>query len=402
MSQVSNTPDGNTKPKTEPTAAADAASGIIHLTIPIVIPPSAITMQKGIQNNGKPSIVVQPLVVTAGIDAKFGSSSAIKAEHDDDDDDKAPGVGTTDTKTSTHPGSISISRDAIKDDTMSAIEQALNEGKDTGEIQKITKQRKHMWKSMLTRAGVNKTDFKTIWAEVKHYCQERHRENESAKYCDVGSSSACKSEDDSSSNSVEGAEVAMKSEPTEIVKVAEEECNVHMPLKKRKLPSDYVCALSVKFDEVAMSPTLIKKLNDEEISTTVKIKEEEEDGDASGTDVVGEEGERDNGSSTKNVSATYGALPSNTTSTSANRAEGPSLQDVLKALSEGDDEEGYDDMLDIDLKTEEEGVGDETAKTEEEGVGEETVPSKQEITQKRKRKPFEFGEWDSIEYFARV
>ena len=129
---------------------------------------------------------------------------------------------------------------------------------------------------------------------------------------------------------------------------------------------DYVCALSVKFDEVAMSPTLIKKLNDEEISTTVKIKEEEEE-------VVGTEGKRDNGSSM-----------------SPNRAEGPSLQDVLKALSEGDDEDGHDDMLDIDLKT------------EEEGVGEETVPSKQKITQKRKRKPFEFGEWDSIEYFARV
>ena len=39
---------------------------------------------------------------------------------------------------------------------------------------------------------------------------------------------------------------------------------------------------------------------------------------------------------------------------------------------------------------------------EQEGVGEETIPSKQETTQKRKRKPFEFGEWDSIEYFARV
>lgn len=359
MSPVSNTPDGNTKPKTEPrstAAAADAASGIIHLTIPIVIPPSAITMQKGIQNNENPSIVAQPLVVTAGIDAKIvGSPSAIKAEHNDDDDDKAPGVGTTDTKTSTHPGSsISISCDAIKDDTMSAIEQALNEGKDTGEIQKITKQRKHMWKSMLTRAGMNKAAFKTIWAEVKQYCEEKHHENERVKKCNAGSSSACKSEDDSS-NSVEGAEVAMKSEPTEIVEVAEEECNIHMPLKKRKLPSDYVCALSVKFDEVAMSPTLIKKLNDEEISTTVKIKEEEEE-------VVGTEGKRDNGSSM-----------------SPNRAEGPSLQDVLKALS-----------------------GDETAKTEEEGVGEETVPSKQKTTQKRKRKPFEFGEWDSIEYFARV
>ena len=374
MSPVSNTPDGNTKPKTEPrstAAAADAASGIIHLTIPIVIPPSAITMQKGIQNNENPSIVAQPLVVTAGVDAKIvgSSSAAIKAEHNDDDD-KAPGVGTTDTKTSTHPGtrSISISFDAIKDDTMSAIEQALNEGKDTGEIQKITKQRKHMWKSMLTRAGMNKADFKTIWAEVRQYCEEKHRENERAKKCDAGSSSACKSEDDSSSNSVEGAEVAMKSE-------AEEGCNIHMPLKKRKLPSDYVCALSVKFDEVAMSPTLIKKLNDEEISTTVKIKEEEKEEE----DGVGEEGQRDNGSSTENVSAINGALPSNTTTTSPNRAEGPSLQDVLKALS-----------------------GDETAKTEEEGVGEETVPSKQKTTQKRKRKPFEFGEWDSIEYFARV
>ena len=385
MSPVSNSPDGNTKLKIEPTAA----SGIIHLTIPIVIPPSAITMQKGIQNNGNPSIVAQPLVVTAGIGAKIGSS--IKAEHNDDvDDDKAPGVGTTDTKTPTNAGSISMSFDAIKDDTMSAIEQALNEGKDTEEIQKITKQRKHMWKSILARAGMNKS-FKTIWAEVRQYCEEKHRENERAIKCDANSFSACRSEDGSSSNSVEGAEVAMKSE-------AEEECNIHVPLKKRKLPSDYVCALSVKFDEVAMSPTLIKKLkihggsndeaaarpDDEEISTTVKIKEEE----------VGEEGQRDIGSSTENTSATNGPLPSNTTkdttSTSPNRAEGPSLQDVLKALSEGDDEDGHDDMLDIDLKT------------EEESVGEETVPSKQETTQKRKRKPFEFGEWDSIEYFARV
>ena len=387
MSPVSNSPDGNTKLKIEPTAAAAAAESgkIIHL------PPSAITMQKGIKNNGNPSIVAQPLVVTAGIGAKIGSSSAIKAEHndddDDDDDDKAPGVGTTDTKTPTNAGSISMSFDAIKDDTMSAIEQALNEGKDTEEIQKITKQRKHMWKSILARAGMNKS-FKTIWAEVRQYCEEKHRENERAKKCDVNSSSACKSEDDSSSNSVEGAEVAMKSE-------AEEECNIHVPLKKRKLPSDYVCALSVKFDEVAMSPTLIKKLkihggsndeaaarpDDEEISTTVKIKEEEVEEEV----VVGEEGKRDNGSST-----------------GPNRANGPSLQDVLKALSEDDDEEGGDDMLDIDPKTEEESVGDETAKTEEEGVGEETVPSKQETTQKRKRKPFEFGEWDSIEYFARV
>ena len=278
MSPVSNSPDGNTKLKIEPTAAAAAAESgkIIHL------PPSAITMQKGIKNNGNPSIVAQPLVVTAGIGAKIGSSSAIKAEHNDDvDDDKAPGVGTTDTKTPTNAGSISMSFDAIKDDTMYAIEQALNEGKDTEEIQKITKQRKHMWKSILARAGMNKS-FKTIWAEVRQYCEEKHRENERAKKCDVNSSSACKSEDDSSSNSVEGAEVAMKSE-------AEEECNIHVPLKKRKLPSDYVCALSVKFDEVAMSPTLIKKLkihggsndeaaarpDDEEISTTVKIKKEE-------------------------------------------------------------------------------------------------------------------------------
>ena len=332
-------------------------------------------MQKRIDNEN-PSIV----------------ASAIKAEHNDDvDDDKAPGVGTTDTKTPTNSGSISMSFDAIKDDTMFAIEQALNEGKDTEEIQKITKQRKHMWKSILARAGMNKS-FKTIWAEVRQYCEEKHRENERAKKCDVNSSSpACKSEDDSSSNSVEGAEVAMKSE-------AEEECNIHVPLKKRKLPSDYVCALSVKFDEVAMSPTLIKKLkihggsnddgndeaaarpDDEEISTTVKIKEEEEE-----EVVVGEEGKRDNGSST-----------------GPNRANGPSLQDVLKALSEDDDDEGDNGMLDIDLKTEEESVGDETAKTEEEGVGEETIPSKQETTQKRKRKPFEFGEWDSIEYFARV
>lgn len=374
MSPISNSTDGNTKLKIEPTAAAAAAASgkIIHLTIPIVIPPSAITMQKGIQNNEKPSIV----------------ASAIKAEHNDDvDDDKAPGVGTTDTKTPTNAGSISMSFDAIKDDTMFAIEQALNEGKDTEEIQKITKQRKHMWKSILARAGMNKS-FKTIWAEVRQYCEEKHRENERAKKGYVNSSSACKSEDDSSSNSVEGAEVAMKSE-------AEEECNIHVPLKKRKLPSDYVCALSVKFDEVAMSPTLIKKLkihggsnddgndeaaarpDDEEISTTVKIKEEEV--------VVGEEGKRDNGSST-----------------GPNRANGPSLQDVLKALSEDDDDEGDNGMLDIDLKTEEESVGDETAKTEEEGVGEETIPSKQETTQKRKRKPFEFGEWDSIEYFARV
>ena len=389
MSPISNSTDGNTKLKIEPTAAAAAsASGkTIHLKIPIVIPPSAITMQKGIQNNEKTSIVARPLVVTAGIDARIGLSP-IKVEHDDDD--KAPGVGTTDTKTPTNAGSISMSFDAIKDDTMSAIEQALNEGKDTEEIQKITKQRKHMWKSILARAGMNKS-FKTIWAEVRQYCEEKHRENERAKKGYVNSSSACKSEDDSSSNSVEGAEVAMKSE-------AEEECNIHVPLKKRKLPSDYVCALSVKFDEVAMSPTLIKKLkihggsnddgndeaaarpDDEEISTTVKIKEEEEE-----EVVVGEEGKRDNGSST-----------------GPNRANGPSLQDVLKALSEDDDDEGDNGMLDIDLKTEEESVGDETAKTEEEGVGEETIPSKQETTQKRKRKPFEFGEWDSIEYFARV
>mmetsp|Transcript_28665 Transcript_28665/g.83040 ORF Transcript_28665/g.83040 Transcript_28665/m.83040 type:complete len:326 (-) Transcript_28665:502-1479(-) len=296
MSLVSLTTDSNsTKPKTEPTAAAegrDVVGGIIHLTMPIVIPLSAIRMQ-GIDNNEVPSVVAPPLVVAAGGDTKTGSSSAIKAEHNDEPSSTVPGVATIDTKTSTHPGSMSISIDIIKGDAMSAIQQAMKEGKDVGGVQKFTKQKKHVWKGILTRAGMNKTDFKRIWAEVRQHCKEKHhRDNTSANSCGASSSSACKSEDDSSNSPVGGAEVAVKAEPTEIVEqVAEEECNVHIPLKKRKLSLDY--APSIHFDQISMSSTVIKKPKidsgsnsndeaaaahpDEDNSITVNIKEEEEE-----------------------------------------------------------------------------------------------------------------------------
>ena len=78
-------------------------------------------------------------------------------------------------------------------------------------------------------------------------------------------------------------------------------------------------------------------------------------------------------------------------SSSSNHTQGPSLQDVLKALAGDDDEDANEDMIDdfgFDIKVEEENV-------EQEETDFSTPTPKQGKTKKRR---FEFGDWDSIEY----
>ena len=460
MSLISPT---TTEPKIEP--AADTAEGggggvvggIVHLTIPIVIP--SVKMEQGV-----PSMTVPPLIISGDNNNKsykIGSSPAIKEEHGD-------------------KGNISISVHVIKGDTLSAIRAALKEGRSISEVQKVTKERKHTWKEILTRSGMKKTDFKLLWTDVRRYCEGKHREDVASTNDDgANSASVCEPEDDGC------AKVARE------VIVKAESC--HMPLKKRKLPTDYVA--SVSFDQVSMmSSAVVKKLkiencdSDNQAETrpegepaVINIKKEEQE---DGEDNTG--GSKESALSTvprardekpaltswrcykckeenegenfrckscrawkdghrlwickrcnhknegikKRCSACKGwknghrPSPAKTkrsikkakkdniarassskdeeknsadkkaTASSSNHAtstQGPSLQDVLKALAD-DDEDANEDMigdLGLDIKVKEENVEQETATS--------TPTPRQEKTEKQR---FEFGDWDSIEYIS--
>ena len=72
---------------------------------------------------------------------------------------------------------------------------------------------------------------------------------------------------------------------------------------------------------------------------------------------------------------------------SSNHTQGPSLQDVLKALAD-DDKDANEDIIDdfgLDVKVKVENVQQETANS---------AP-----TPNQKRR-FKFGDWDSIEYIS--
>lgn len=491
MSLISPTTTTNTpEPKTEPAAAetqvrgGGVVGGIVHLTIPIVIP--------SVKMEGTPSIAVPPLIISSDNDnnnTKKGSLPAIKAEQGKEPN-SAVGAdvdGTIDSKKTPAKDSILISIDVIKDDTLSAIRTALGGGRSIVEVQKVTKERKHTWKEILTRSGMSKTDFKSLWAEVRRYCEDKHREDvASTNNVGANSASACKSEHD---DCTDAAEVTVKAEP--------DEC--HVPLKKRKLPSDY--AASVSFDQVSMiSSAVIKKMKVENSDShdraethpegepaviNIKVEEPEEEAEASSINFVEEKREEEDntGSSRTAESASRNeklALPSwkcykckednegdnfrckscrawkdghrlwickrcrhknegvkkrcsackgwknghrppsskkkrvirkskkedsarassskneekksadnNPTDTRANRTQGPSLQDVLEALA-GDDEDTYEDMDDFGIKMEEANIHKEIPTST-------CVPT--EERKRKKKRFFEFGAWDTIEFF---
>ena len=456
-----------TESKTEP--AADTAEGgggggvvggIVHLTIPIVIP--SVKMEQGV-----PSITVPPLVISGDNNqnkpCEIGSSLAIKAEHGDGPNStNGEGDGTIDKQT---PAKGSISKT------------------------------QHTWKEILTRSGMKKTDFKSIWGEVRRYCEDKHREDVSRTNNDGANSTSvcCKSKDGDCTKAAR--EVSVKAEPC------------HVPLKKRKLPSDYAAAVS--FDQVSiMSSAVGKKLKIEDSDShsqaethprgetaVIKIKEEEPEemkGEASSINMMEkEEGEDKTSGSTESVLSTVpharGERPAFTswrcykcneenegehfrckscrawkdghrlwickkcnhknegtkkrcsacrgwknghrpspaktkrsikkakkdniarassskddekkseenypTASSSNHTQGPSLQDVLKALAD-DDEDANEDViydLGLDVKVKEEKMEEETATK---------TPTKKQEGKIKKKRRFEFGDWDSIEYMS--
>ena len=492
MSLISPT---TTDPKIQPAAdtsegggGGGVVGGIVHLTIPIVIP--SVKMEQGV-----PSITVPPLVISGDNNNKpyeIGSSPAIKAERTDELNSNIGAGGGTIDKQMPSKGNISISVDVIKNDTLSAIRAALKEGHSISEVQKVTKERKHTWKELLTRSGMTKTDFKSLWAEVRRYCEDKHREDVASTNNDGATSSASVDELNDSDCTKAAGEVSVKAEPC------------HMPLKKRKLPSDY--AASVSFDQVSMmSSAVVKKVKVENSDShnqaethperepaVVNIKEEEpaevEEEEASSINMMDQE---EGGDNTSGRSRTESALstisrardekpaftstswrcykckeenegenfrckscrawkdghrlwickrcshknegvkkrcsackgwknghrPAKTKrsikkakkdnmardssskdeekssavkkakTSSSNHTQGPSLQDVLKALAD-DDEDANEDIIDdfgLDVKVKEENVQQETANS---------AP-----TPNQKRR-FKFGEWDSIEYIS--
>ena len=116
MSLISPT---TTEPKIEPAAdtsegggGGGVVGGIVHLTIPIVIP--SVKLEQGV-----PSITVPPLVISADNNNKpceIGSSPAIKAERTDERSSTVDAGGGTIDKQMPAKGNISISVDVIKDE----------------------------------------------------------------------------------------------------------------------------------------------------------------------------------------------------------------------------------------------------------------------------------------------